>query len=127
VGDTIKIVSRLDHTKILWESEKKTLKEAVVEAVKAKANLCGADLREADLRGANLCGANLDFSCWGLSCKSTNAKVGDRIFGQLFFHLTRIDVSLCSGGVQEAMEHLKSMAASDLFCEYRDDVRKLEG
>ena len=39
---------------IIFESEKETYKEAVIEA-----NLRGADLREADLSGANLSGANL--------------------------------------------------------------------
>jgi uncharacterized protein YjbI with pentapeptide repeats len=48
----------------LFESEKTTLKEAVVEAVESGAdlsgaNLYGADLRGADLRGANLYGADL--------------------------------------------------------------------
>ena len=44
---------------VLYESEKTTLKEAVVEAVNNEANLYGADLREADLYGANLYGAEL--------------------------------------------------------------------
>jgi len=49
---------------VLFESEKNTIKGAVIEAVKSGANLCGAnlsdaDLRCADLRYANLIGANL--------------------------------------------------------------------
>jgi hypothetical protein len=44
---------------VLWESEKETVKEAVLEKYKRDANLYGADLRGADLRGANLRGANL--------------------------------------------------------------------
>ena len=103
------------------------------------ANLRGADLRGADLRGANLRGADLrgadlceadlreadlDFSAWGLSCKSTKVICDDRLFAQLFFHLTRLDESKCSGGVKETMAALRSMAASDLFCEYRNDVGK---
>ena len=44
---------------IIYESEKSTLKEAVVEAVANGADLRGVDLREADLRGVDLCGANL--------------------------------------------------------------------
>jgi len=49
---------------ILFESEKETIKEAVLEAKDSEANLYGADLREAnlceaDLREANLCGAEL--------------------------------------------------------------------
>ena len=165
----IKIVSRWNSVKVLYESEKKKLTEAVVEAAGKRVNLRGADLRGADLRGADLSGADLsgadlrgadlrgadlrgadlrgadlsgadlsganlrgadlrgadlDFSVWPLKCGSTRVIAGDRLFGQLFFHLTRLDVSKCSGGVQESMEHLRSMAASDLFCEYRNDVGK---
>ena len=100
------------------------------------ANLCGADLRGADLRGANLrsanlcganlCSANLDFSCWPLWCGSKNVKADDRLIAQLIFHVTRLDISCCSGGVREAVEHIRAMAVSDLFCEYRSDVSKIE-
>jgi hypothetical protein len=155
----IKNVSRWNSANVLYESEKKKLVEAVIEAMEKDAdlqdanlrgadlqganlrganlrganlqdanlrdaNLRGADLRGADLQGADLQGANLDFSAWPLRCGSTRVIAGDRLFGQLFFHLTRLDVSKCSGGVQESMEHLRSMAASDLFCEYRNDVGK---
>lgn len=89
------------------------------------ADLQGAHLRDTDLRGAYLRGANLDFSCWPLWCGSIGAKADDRLFAQLLFHLTRLDVSGCSGGVRETMEHIRSMAAADLFCEYRDDVAAL--
>ena len=49
---------------LIWESEKETLREAVLEKYARDANLYGADLRGAnlygaDLRGANLRGANL--------------------------------------------------------------------
>ncbi len=44
---------------LLFESEKTTIKEAVVEAVEKKANLSEADLIGADLSRANLYGANL--------------------------------------------------------------------
>jgi hypothetical protein len=49
---------------IIWESEKETIKEAVVEKNLYDANLRGADLYDANLydanlRGADLCGANL--------------------------------------------------------------------
>ena len=49
----IKILKWIDGT-VLYESEKPTIKEALVDA-----NLYGADLRGANLRGANLYGANL--------------------------------------------------------------------
>ena len=47
-----------------YESEKNTIKETLLQAIKAKANLhgadlYGADLRDADLRDANLRGADL--------------------------------------------------------------------
>src|SRR3990167_3298336 len=44
---------------VLWESEKETIREAVVEAVDRGADLEGADLRGADLEGADLKGADL--------------------------------------------------------------------
>ena len=100
------------------------------------ADLCGANLRcadlgNADLGGANLsyadlCGANLDFSCWPLWCGSKNVKADDRLVAQLIFHVTRLNISCCSGGVREAVEHIRAMAVSDLFCEYRSDVSKIE-
>jgi len=90
------------------------------------ANLQGANLRGANLRGANLQGANLAFCCWPLWCGSIAARSDDRLFAQLLFHLTRLDVSACSGGVQEAMEHLRGLAVSDLFCEFRQGVETLE-
>ena len=87
--------------------------------------LHGADLRNADMHGAKLHGANLDFSAWPLRCGSTGAIADDRLLAQLLFHLTRLDASNCSGGVKEAMHHIRSMAVSDLFCEYRDDVKTI--
>jgi hypothetical protein len=44
---------------VIYESDKPTLKEAVVGAKLYDADLCGADLRGADLRDADLCGAKL--------------------------------------------------------------------
>jgi hypothetical protein len=44
---------------VLYESDKDTVKEAVVEAVSGGADLRGADLRGADLGEANLGRANL--------------------------------------------------------------------
>ena len=45
--------------KVIWESEKETLKEAVLEKYDIDADLCDANLRNADLRNADLRGANL--------------------------------------------------------------------
>ena len=55
---TIKINNRFTG-EVIYESEKTTFKEAVIEANNSGADLCGADLRGADLRGADLCGADL--------------------------------------------------------------------
>jgi len=108
----------------LWRAnlQRADLKRADLQG----ANLQRANLQRANLQRANLKGANLDFSSWPLWCGSTDAKADDRLFAQLLFHLTRLDVSETSGGVREAMEHIRSMSASDLFCEYRRDVKRLE-
>ena len=54
---TIKISD--DSGDIIYSSEKTTMKEAVEEAVKSKANLSEADLSKADLSKADLSKANL--------------------------------------------------------------------
>ena len=86
------------------------------------AQLYAADLRGADLRGAHLREAGLDFSCWPLWCGSNGIEADDRLVAQLLWHVTRLNVGNCSGGVQEAVEHIRSMAIADLFCEYRSDI-----
>ena len=65
----MKIINRFTNETI-FECEKTTARETVIEAVKKKANLFGVDLRgvdlsEADLREANLsrvilCGTNFE-------------------------------------------------------------------
>ena len=56
----LQIKSRFTGSLIFeYESENNTIKETLLEAVKAKANLYGADLYGADLYGADLYGANL--------------------------------------------------------------------
>ena len=55
----IKITSRFDSEKVLFEGETETLKDLLVKAVDEAANLSGADLRGADLSGADLSGADL--------------------------------------------------------------------
>jgi hypothetical protein len=54
-----KIVINSILGQVIWESEKETLKEAVLEKYKIDADLRGADLRDADLRDAGLRGADL--------------------------------------------------------------------
>lgn len=84
----------------------------------SRADLRWSDLSGADLSEANLRGADLDFACWPLWRGSTKVTADDRLVAQLLFHVTRLDVSHCSGGVREAIEHIRGMAVSDLFCEY---------
>ena len=45
--------------KVLFEGEYESIKHAVIEAVKRRADLTGADLWDADLRDADLTGADL--------------------------------------------------------------------
>jgi hypothetical protein len=45
--------------KVIYTSQKETIREAVIEAIKNDAYLSGANLRGANLRGADLSGANL--------------------------------------------------------------------
>lgn len=45
--------------KVLYESKKETIREALIEAVNKGADLQGADLRWADLEGADMQGADL--------------------------------------------------------------------
>ena len=98
------------------------------------ANLSGADLRGANLsyvnlsganlRGANLRGADLDMSSGiPFHCGGTKFKGDDRLAAQMIYHFTRGDWDGCSGGVQEAVEAIRSMAIADLFCEYRSDIK----
>jgi hypothetical protein len=63
---------------VIWESEKDTLKEAVVEKNNRDANLRGANLRGANLYGANLYGADLrganlrDANLYGANLRDAN-------------------------------------------------------
>ena len=55
----MKIVSRYDAGKCLWEGECDCIREELVAAVKGGANLTGAYLTGANLTGADLHGADL--------------------------------------------------------------------
>ena len=95
-------------------------------------NLRGADLRRADLsnsdlRGANLSGADLDFASWPFKCGSFHVKADMRLVAQLAKHLAMLDVSLCCGGIQEAMHHFRQTGLANLFDEFRDDIEKTPG
>jgi len=65
---TIKIVHRYDSTRVLYEGEHETVRDAVEAAVKAQANLAGANLYGANLYGTNLAGANLAGASLGGAC-----------------------------------------------------------
>ena len=87
-----------------------------------------ADLRNADLRNADLRNANLDFSCWPLSCKSLDVKVGDRLVAQLFFHWARLDVSQCSPHIRYMHRFIISLFGKSManwFCKFRADINKI--
>ncbi len=90
------------------------------------ANLHGANLHGADLHEADLHGANLDFACWPFHCGSFNAKADDRLVAQLIHHIAKLNTDKCSGGVKESVEHIRNMAISDLFCEYRNDIKRIK-
>ena len=64
---------------VIFTSAALTIKDAIIEAVKAKANLSGANLSGADLYGADLSGA--DLSCANLSGKKIHAL---RVFTGLY-------------------------------------------
>ena len=64
----MKIVSRWEASKTLWEGEAQSVKIGLQTALDSEADLRGADLRGADLRGADLCGANL---CGANLCGAT--------------------------------------------------------
>ena len=115
------------------------MKKCIKNAIKKNINLHNADLRNADLRNAylhkadlhnadlryaDLRNADLDFACFPLSCKGTEIKIDDRFIGQLIYHLTRQNYDNCSGGVKEAIKHIQKMGISNLFCEYRDDLKE---
>jgi hypothetical protein len=86
-----------------------------------RANLTRANLHEADLTGANLdLSSGIPFHCGGVRYLGD-----DRLLAQMLYHLTRGNWIKASGGAKEAIEHIRSMAISDLFCEYRDDVKPL--
>ncbi len=89
------------------------------------ADFSGADFRGANFRGANFRGANLDGSAWPLHCGSFHAHADDRLVAQLLHHVIKLNTDNCSGGVQESIEHIRQMAISDLFCEYRDDIKPI--
>ena len=91
----MKITKWYDSSVVLYESEAKTMRETVIEAVSKKTNLRdadlggadlgGANLRDADLRGANLGGANLGGADLG-DADLRDANLGDANFYHTYFY-----------------------------------------
>ena len=80
----MKIQIKSYFERLLFEGDFSNIKEAVLAALKNKANLCDAELCDAELCGANLCGANLcdadlcDADLCGIKIKSI------RVFSGLY-------------------------------------------
>jgi uncharacterized protein YjbI with pentapeptide repeats len=55
-------IIKWSNGEVIYESEKETLREAVIEAVKKGISLRGSDLRDSDLSGSNLSGSDLSGS-----------------------------------------------------------------
>ncbi len=74
----IKVTINTVFGNVLWESEKETIKEAVLEKYAVDANLRDANLRGADLRGADLRDANLrDANLRGANLRDANLRGAD--------------------------------------------------
>jgi hypothetical protein len=83
----IRICSRYDETKVLFEGDYASLFDAVVDAAKNRANLCGAylrganlcgaDLGDANLRDANLCGVRVNWKSHALLAEILWRAAGD--------------------------------------------------
>jgi len=82
----MQIINRFTK-KVIYESEKETIKETLIEAVGKKTNLGGANLRGANLRDADLGGANLRGADLG------GAYLGGAYLGDAYFYQTKIKKS----------------------------------
>lgn len=65
-----------------------------------------------------------DLSSFPLWCGTLHIKTDDRLPAQLLYHLARLNTENMSGGMKETIEQIRQMAASDLFCEYRNDLEE---
>jgi len=71
----VKIMSRFVSGRVVYQSTKSTVREAVVEAVNSGAYLRNADLRDADLSGADLRDADLrEADLWGADLRGANLR-----------------------------------------------------
>jgi len=113
------IKNRFDGS-LMFSTKTTTIKLAIKAAIKAKANLSGADLSwanlseadlseadlswanlswadlseanlsRADLSGADLSGADLFVTSWNLGCGSLNVTVDAKIAIQILYHFARL-------------------------------------
>jgi len=110
----IEIKSVFGKVLFTYEKENATIKDAVEQAVKEKANLSSADLRSADLSSANLSSADLrlaDLSSADLS--SANLRLADLRFADL----SSADLSsanLSSANLSSANLRLADLSSANL-------------
>jgi len=92
-----------------YESENNTIKETLLEAVKAKANLRGADLRGANLHGANLYGADL----YGANLRDADL-YGANLHGANLHGANLLGANLCDADLRGANLHGADLYGADL-------------
>ena len=102
---------------LIWESEKETLKEAVVEKNSHDADLHGADLRDADLYGADLYGADLhganlrDADLYDADLRGANLRGADLygadLHGANLWQLPKDYINQCSRDILSIFNYLK--------------------
>lgn len=124
-NNVIKIVSRYDSARVLWEGEAESVKDAVERATASYANLryadlsgaylAGANLCRADLREASLCGANLNGACLSgadLSGADLYVTCADNVVG--------VDLLVLGGGRHRIVCHGRGPEASvQIGCQKR--------
>ena len=102
------IFSRYDSEKIILQSTKETIKEAVEEAVSLDANLKGANLECANLKDANLECANLEYAnLKGANLKGANLKDANLKGANLKYAKTRMcTVNFISEEITQAKQFI---------------------
>ena len=81
-----KITKKFDSSVIIYESEKETMKETVVEAIKKGVSLSDSDLRGSDLSDSDLSNSNLSYSDLSDSDLSGSNLSGSDLSGSDFYH-----------------------------------------
>ncbi len=93
----VAIMSRWVSSKVVYQSTKSTLRDAVIEAVNDGADLREANLREADLSKANLSGANLREA----DLREANLREAD-LRGADLYEANLYEADLCEANLREA-------------------------